>query len=225
MFLDLRNAPGSRLATLFPTVDRVVREAGFDPQREPLPITPAAHYSIGGISVDANGRTNVAGLWACGETSSTGAHGANRLASNGLLEALVFGNRVAASIVSDSGSGSRRRVGGPRGWTGGWRPVEGGEIRHRLREVMWNEVGIVRDHTGLVRALRNIDRWVRSAPADDPELLNLLLLGRMTAAAALARRESRGSHVRSDKPTADRALARRLPAASNGIACPVVVPA
>ena len=103
-FLDCRKL-GANLAQHFPTVFAACRAAGIDPTREPIPIAPAAHYHMGGVLTDANGRTTVDGLWACGEVASTGAHGANRLASNSLLEAVVFGARVAADIA-----GSVRRA-------------------------------------------------------------------------------------------------------------------
>ena len=99
--LDARDAVGSRVESAFPTALRHCLDHGFDPRREPVPVSPAAHYHMGGVAVDTHGRTSLAGLWACGEVSCVGVHGANRLASNSLLEAMVFGARVGRDLMRE----------------------------------------------------------------------------------------------------------------------------
>ena len=102
VFLDARVALGGRFARRFPTVTAICRAAGLDPARQPIPVRPAAHYHMGGVAVTASGRTTVAGLWACGEVAATGLHGANRLASNSLLEAVAFAGWVAADLKGEA---------------------------------------------------------------------------------------------------------------------------
>ncbi len=114
VFLDTRAALGERIAQRFPTVYKSCRAAGIDPAVEPIPVTPAAHYFMGGVMVDASGRTTLPGLWACGEVSATGAHGANRLASNSLLEAVVFGSVAAADARAAIGAAPATARGGHR---------------------------------------------------------------------------------------------------------------
>jgi|HubBroStandDraft_3_1064219.scaffolds.fasta_scaffold26189_2 L-aspartate oxidase len=239
-WLDARAAVGKDFPRRFPTVFALCRARGLDPRREALPVTPAAHYHMGGIATDESGRTSLAGLWACGEVASTGVHGANRLASNSLLEALVFGGRVAADLRSAEGERlrSRRLVAparlarlaarasrlapaessGPRG--GGAlvrrtrRAGRGRESERSLtlevRTLLWEDVGLVRDAAGLVRAAARLDELAAEHPALGGEAGNLLGLGRLVTAAALARRESRGGHYRSDHPASDPAWHRRL---------------
>jgi L-aspartate oxidase len=252
----------------FPTVFAAAVAAGFDPRREPLPVTPAAHYHMGGIEVDPRGRSSLPGLWACGEAASTGAHGANRLASNSLLEALVFGARVAddlkgrlaglpgtgaaalarlrvagrehepsvkveadvnRSVKGESGRAMTVSAAGPP--TSPEEPAEpasrraGLDLRERLQKLMWWRVGLLRDGVGLAAALDELAALgadVDAAMADaEPhgsradlvqlhETRNLLTAGRLAAAAALARRESRGAHHREDFPAEDPAQRHRL---------------
>jgi len=210
--LDATQAVGETFPTRFPTVFRLCREAGFDPRVEPIPVSPAAHYHMGGIAVDDHGRTTLPGLWACGEAAATGAHGANRLASNSLLEALVFGGRVAEDLVG--------RVLRPR--RPARLPVFPGEdalaesptvqaaLATAVRTLMWEKVGVVRDGQGLTQAVAELDRLAEIHPNTSGETRNLLWAGRLVAAAALARRESRGGHYRSDSPEADPAWQRHL---------------
>jgi L-aspartate oxidase len=219
VFLDPRAVLGERIAERFPTVYRSCRAAGIDPAREPIPVTPAAHYFMGGVAVDARGRTTLPGLWACGEVSATGAHGANRLASNSLLEAVVFGSVAAGDARAAIGAAPARvpsaaGVASPPAATritGVWRDDSAPEPRRRLRESMWERVGIVRDGAGLERALSEVDSIEREIGDRPGELRNLLAAGRLIATAALARRETRGSHVRSDHPRTDESLRRHLP--------------
>jgi L-aspartate oxidase len=203
--LDARRI-GAAFPTKFPTVFAFCSEAGIDPRIENIPVAPAAHYHMGGIAVDEWGRASLARLWACGETSATGVHGANRLASNSLLEALVYGSRVATDILDAAPAPkgrptSRAPKPPPRG--------TGVQAVSDLRNVMYSNVGLVRHERGLREALLRIGELKRSVSDPSDELRNLLVVGRLIAEAALARAESRGSHYRSDNPTSDEALAKR----------------
>jgi L-aspartate oxidase len=176
--LDLRAIDRGR----FPALMEALASEGFDPAHEPIPVSPAAHYTMGGIVTDLHGRTDVPGLYAAGECACTGVHGANRLASNSLLECLVFGRRAALAALSD--------------------PVERGHVRGtvpvsfvpqptpELREAMWDDAGLVRDAAGL--------RRLTGSPH---------LLARLIAKSALAREESRGGHFRADFPFEDERFA------------------
>lgn len=212
VFLDLRALWAAGGAAKFPTVAGICRDAGLDPAAELIPVAPAAHYHMGGVETDADGRTTLPGLYAVGEVASTGVHGANRLASNSLLEGLVFAERAAAAIVAE-----------PE------RPcpplplpavpavpldLEGVDtLADAARAVLAERAGLVRDGAGLsaaVEELAAIDRAARRLPArplDDVgavraggELRNRLLIARLLAQAALARTESRGAHCRADWP-------------------------
>jgi L-aspartate oxidase len=202
-FLDCR-ALGAKLAEHFPTVYAHCRAAGIDPVRDPIPVAPAAHYHMGGILTDARGRSTVDGLWACGEVASTGAHGANRLASNSLLEAVVFGARVAEDIAATTLalSGSPREA-AP---TSAEHHDEAAE--QTLRRAMHESTGVIRDEASLTRALGTIAKLEQDAKRSS-RLANMLTTAKLIAASALARKESRGAHFRSDYPASDPALARR----------------
>ena len=209
-YLDCRTAIGEHFAHEFPTVYALCQEAGVDPAVDLIPIAPAEHYHMGGIATDARGRSSVPGLWAVGEVASTGLHGANRLASNSLLEAVVFADRVAADI-RHMGSSSRhvartdlQRVGSIAGDNTRSRAP----LVARLRRTMSDHVGVVRNAQGLKKAiavLRDIERQAGS----DRVLANMALAARFIASGALLREESRGAHTRSDFPNTEAALARR----------------
>ena len=208
-FLDCR-ALGTDLAERFPTVFAACRAAGIDPLREPIPVAPAAHYHMGGILTDARGRSTVDGLWACGEVASTGAHGANRLASNSLLEAVVFGARVAGDIASSSLPAIPKAT-APReaqAFAAAALGAEGEAAEQRLRLTMAAEVGVIRDERSLRNALAAIG-GLEQETKGDRRLANMLTTAKLITAAALERRESRGAHFRSDYPTPDERLARR----------------
>ena len=204
-FLDCRTAIGEKFADEFPTVYGYCRAAGIDPAETPIPVAPAAHFHMGGILTDAEGRSTLDGLWACGEAASTGAHGANRLASNSLLEAVVFAARVAADI--------RTHLPQPRLMAAAVLPESSvptepdpAEVA-RLRRTMSADVGVVRDRAGLMRALDVIAGMERANRV--PRFADMLTAARMIAAGALARTESRGGHYRSDYPAADPAWRHR----------------
>lgn len=205
VFLDARAAVGARFPDVFPTVYAACKAAGIDPAVETIPVAPAAHYHMGGIAVDAHGRTSVPGLWACGEVASTGAHGANRLASNSLLEAIVFGARVAGAIDAESKGSVAGDI--PDGIDFNGRPAVSGAPA-KLRKIMTECAGIERNAPLLTRALQEIER-IERAGAGDLMLTNMTTAAKFIAAGALLRRESRGGHYRSDYPTADDAQRTR----------------
>jgi len=215
--LDATKAVGERFPQRFPTVFARCREQGFDPRVQPLPVTPAAHYHMGGVAVDLRGRTSIPGLWACGEVASTGAHGANRLASNSLLEALVFGTEVGEDVVRVAAPRPESRLVRTvaRGHLPAAAVVEDTELRRRVREILWEDVGVERDAAGLRHALSELDRIAASPSAAHGELRNLVEVGRVVAAAALLRRESRGAQWRRDFPGADPQAARRTVATAS----------
>jgi L-aspartate oxidase len=197
VFLDARQALGADFARHFPGITARCRAAGIDPAIQPIPVRPAVHYHMGGIAVDAGGRSTIDGLWACGEVAASGLHGANRLASNSLLEAVVM-----AGFVADSVAGTKA---GPLPAP---RPValpaapDAGPLRALASETL----GVVRALTGLEAAVAHLQPLAfRGGAAADPALVALLI-----ATAALAREESRGGHWRADFPHPSFAWARRL---------------
>jgi L-aspartate oxidase len=208
--LDARSAIGARFPQAFPTVFRFCIDAGIDPRVQNIPVAPAAHYHMGGVAVDEWGRTTLENLWACGETSATGVHGANRLASNSLLEAMVYGSRVATDVANVAPWKPSGHV--PPVRTRLVAPARTGAAQAQaindLRNVMYANVGLVRNAIGLREALARIVE-LEAADGEEGPLRNLLVAGRLIAEAALARHESRGSHYRSDYPEADEALAKR----------------
>jgi L-aspartate oxidase len=197
VFLDATGAVGASFPDRFPTVYAECLEEGIDPRVDPVPVSPAAHYHMGGIVTDRHGRTSLPGLWAAGEAACTGVHGANRLASNSLLEGLVFGARVAAGIGHGGGIRNDR--------TALWVPSSGGPAPDHgdvetLRRVMWERVGLVRDEEGLSDALERLDDLQARIGDGEGEGRNLALVARLVTTSALARRESRGAHYRRDHP-------------------------
>ncbi|HVL32656.1 MAG TPA: FAD-binding protein [Actinomycetota bacterium] len=187
-FLDCRHL--TDLEEQFPTVVAGARAHGFDARSEPLPVTPAAHYFIGGVAADAHGRTSVRGLFAAGECAATGMHGANRMAGNSLLETVVIGRRVGAAAAGEPEPGSSG--------------VATGEVLpnpdRRLPPLMWDGAGPIRDGVSLLALIDGL-RELEDGPHRD--------LCLMVARAALARAESRGVHIRSDEPATEPAYAAR----------------
>jgi L-aspartate oxidase len=205
--LDAREAIGDEFPAKFPTVFAACASAGIDPRSMVIPISPAAHYHMGGIAVDEWGRSSLAGLWACGEASATGVHGANRLASNSLLEALVYATRVSTA-VRQSANGAA--VSAPLAYARvAADTATCAQAVEDLRNVMYANVGLVRDADGLCAALARIAELDDAYGAQSNELRNLLTVGTLIAKAALDRKESRGSHYRTDYPATDDAFAKR----------------
>jgi L-aspartate oxidase len=203
-FLDAREALGARFAEKFPTVHASCIAAGIDPATQVIPIAPAAHYHMGGIAVDDRGRSSIDGLWAGGEVSSTGAHGANRLASNSLLEAVVYAARIADDIAGRAIPSPARLPDAlvtPRG------AAPDAAVAKRLRAMMSARVGVIRDGDGLAEAVRSFATLEREATSI--ALRNMAAAALLVAAAAWTRRESRGAHFRSDHPADVPALAQR----------------
>ncbi|MGO4665874.1 L-aspartate oxidase [Bosea sp. 2RAB26] len=207
-FLDARAAIGAEFSERFPAVTAACRKAGIDPATELMPVAPAEHYHMGGVATDAHGYTTLPGLYAAGEVASTGLHGANRLASNSLLEAVVFGARVAEHLKGRplvmKARGKPVRMSG----TAACLPTAADQRAiERLRAIMSERAGVVRDGAGLLAASRQLQAIAEAA--DSSTLVNMASAALIIVAAALARRESRGGHWRSDFPHASTALATR----------------
>ena len=204
--LSLRHLDADWVRRRFPTIAAACRERGLDLATDPVPVSPAAHYMMGGVATDIDTRTTVPGLYAAGEVACTGVHGANRLASNSLLEGLVFGGRAAAAMCEPPRGGvvDRARTRGRMPAAAAATVVPEADA---VRELMWREVGLVREARGLARAVVTLDGWRRAAQAGDPSgrsaLVSLVAVAWLIARAALDRCESRGGHARSDFPARD----------------------
>jgi L-aspartate oxidase len=197
VYLDLTHLNGEFLSGRFPRIYETCRRHGYDFTAQPVPVAPAAHYAMGGVRTDLNGATNIPGLFAAGEVACTGVHGANRLASNSLLEGVVFGARAGRAMrelagrpVSTDGRMSRCPM-----------PLATGE---EVRQAAWDYCGVVRSGAGLEELVRRLGRY--GAPSathlrpEDAELRNMHLVALLIARCALARLESRGAHFRRDCP-------------------------
>ncbi|WP_291832197.1 L-aspartate oxidase [Brevundimonas sp.] len=190
-YLDARAAVGAHFPDEFPAVFAACMHAGLDPRETPIPVAPGAHYHMGGIAAGLDGRTSLPGLFAVGECAATGVHGANRLASNSLLEAAAFGRRTGRAAGAEAG-GEGRVVQAVVA------PDLAPEALTALRVAMSDNVGVVRDAAGLTRALALMERLEQEARGALP-----VIAARLIAGAALERRESRGGHYRSDYPDTD----------------------
>jgi len=219
VFLDVTHLEPERVAARFPQIYRFCLDAGLDITREPIPVSPAAHYTMGGVRTNTWGETTIPGLYACGECACTGVHGANRLASNSLLETVVFAKRVIARTLDSPGTsapetdgaldlssvpGPVRREPDPPDLRPAGVGEKGRPSREAIQALMWDDVGIVRDGAGLARAKDTLAAWQPGLepPTDRPsqEVADLLTCSRLVTEAALAREESRGAHYRTDFP-------------------------
>jgi L-aspartate oxidase len=215
--LDLSHLDPERVRARFPRIVATCRRYGIDPTREPVPVTPAAHYVMGGVATDLHARSTLPGLYAAGEAAGTGVHGANRLASNSLLEGLVFGARAAESMAADlvSPLPGRERGRGEGHLPGSERDRDRGEgdhpwhpFREELQRRCWAALGLARDGPGLVALARWLEGCRATAPAHPADRAaaedrNLLDVASAMVASALFREESRGSHYRTDFPGPD----------------------
>ncbi|MFI1335401.1 L-aspartate oxidase [Streptomyces sp. NPDC020845] len=230
MYLDARHFGARMWEHRFPTILAACRAHGIDPVTEPIPVAPAAHYASGGVRTDLSGRTTVPGLYACGEVACTGVHGANRLASNSLLEGLVFAERIAENITSPitspiTSAPASQPQQTPEAATGlaiGEGPLLPPEARYSIQRIMTAGAGVLRSAESLAHAAAQLER-VHDEAADtlrrdgktaEPgvdtwEATNLLLVARVLVAAALRREETRGCHWREDRPDRDDPAWRR----------------
>ncbi|MFH0777269.1 MAG: L-aspartate oxidase [Candidatus Eisenbacteria bacterium] len=213
VLLDMRPIGKDRIPRRFPHIHGKLLSLGLDPAREAIPVVPAAHYMCGGVVADLDGRTTVRRLYACGEVACTGVHGANRLASNSLLEALVFSERAANAVMSGKGEAPSAVPAFEAGESR--KPFDSVTIKHdwhALRKLMWDYVGIVRRDERLAVALRRVavlrenieDNYMRFAlDADLIELRNIGLVAELIIRCAVTRKESRGLHYNLDHPRRD----------------------
>ncbi len=218
VYLDLSHLDAATVRARFPGIAATCAEFGLDIARDWIPVRPGAHYMIGGVTVDIEGRTTLDGLWAAGECTSSGLHGANRLASNSLLEGLVYGAhagagaaRVAATIRDDFRA--LPLVNPPV--DDGSEALDLADIRNSLKSAMWRSAGVRRDSEHLLEAAESIDRWCgyvlarQFSDTDGWELQNMLTVARLVIEAALKREETRGVHLRTDFPMTDDAHWKR----------------
>jgi L-aspartate oxidase len=210
VFLTLAHLDAGYVRARFPAIASVCRRAGLDLATDRIPVSPAAHYVMGGVETDLDGRTSIDGLFAAGEVACTGVHGANRLASNSLLEGLVFGARAASAMSGESrapslfGTPARPAIDVPRPG-----PAPSAAL---LRDVMWRSAGLVRSRDALEPLIGTLSRWReeltrergrRPGDRDLRQLASLATVGLLVARAALRREESRGGHFRADFPRRD----------------------
>ena len=209
VYLDISHLPPDRAQSRFPSIYNFCMGYGLDITRQPIPVAPAAHYMMGGVKTDTWGRTNVEGLYACGEAACSAVHGANRLASNSLLDTLVFAQRlVDGALGRSSERAAEQETGDNLIFTPGGRPSKSAEAPQldlaALQDLMWRSVGMNRNGPQLLEAAGILHAWQQtiSRPTDlaSHQLSNMVLLGLLMAESALVREESRGSHFRQDFP-------------------------
>ena len=213
VYLDVTHLPASRVTSRFPQIYRFCLDHDLDITTTPIPVSPAAHYTMGGVRTNTWGETNIRGLYACGEAACTGVHGANRLASNSLLETIVFAKRVIQRTLL-----KELRVNEPSAETISLSQPKPAKVPPldlgALQSLMWDKVGIIRDGSSLAEAKTIISAWQASfgEPTDRPshELASLLLCARLVTEGALMREESRGAHYRSDFPERSKAWHRHI---------------
>jgi len=207
VYLDLTHLNAAKVQKRFPRIYATLMRHNLDITEDMIPVRPAAHYAVGGVRTDLDGRTNVGGLYAAGETAASGVHGANRLASNSLLEALVFGARAGLAMRDELKTASRPANPPRAAYSNG--PVDAGaeELIVQIQDLMWNEVGIVRSRAGMTKAVKTLEemapRLAHPKTRRAHEAANLHLAATLVARSALAREESRGAHYRIDCPDHD----------------------
>jgi L-aspartate oxidase len=221
VYLDVTHLPRKRIVTRFPTIYKFCLTQGLDITKEMIPVAPAAHYMIGGVKTNVWGETSISGLFACGEAADTGVHGANRLASNSLMETLVFGKRVVKRVLSgEKWNGTLRATGdlmtSLEKYTEHFKESKDEKISRSffdkqlslpaLQDLMWENVGMVRSGEELGKAVKQLLAWSTEARDEKSQNqqsieLRLMITGALLiSTAALMRRESRGTHYRSDYP-------------------------
>ena len=207
VYLDLSDVVGDPHQA-FPGISEICRFFGIDIARDPIPVRPGAHYMVGGLEVDSEGRCSVPGLWAAGECASSGLHGANRMGSNSLLQAVVVGSHIgpaaadAVGPIQQAASSSSSRTRGVELPMHAELSID--DLVYSLKSLMWRQMGVERNAAGITDALEKLEFWMRTVQAigaEDKrnlELANMLLVARMASLGALAREESRGVHFRTD---------------------------
>lgn len=198
--LDCTGLKSVDLAARFPAIYAFCKGVGIDMRTTPIPVAPAAHYLMGGVRTDIWGRTTVEGLYACGEVACTGVHGANRLASNSLMETVVFGKRVVEHLESGDGGSAKATPAA----TAVQRPAGAAPGHQAVQQMMWECAGIERDAAGLRAGVAQVESWkpiAKPAGRDDHERRQMAVLASLMLTAALKRTESRGGHYRHDFPT------------------------
>ena len=212
VYLDVRHISKEKLGTRFPKIKKLCASFGIDITRQLIPVHPSAHYTIGGVKVDQNGRTSMKNLYACGEVSCTGLHGANRLGSNSLLEGLVFGYRtgnMAGKELEEKKEGLSPRSFKEPSKGHLYSELDLEDLKHSLKSLMWRSVGIERDGKYLKEAIKNIKHWseyIISNEFSSPlgwEVQNMLTVSILISSSASKRCESRGVHYRLDHPDTD----------------------
>ena len=204
VYLDLRHLDATKVRGRFPRIYKTCKQYGIDITSDLVPVRPAAHYVMGGVKTDLAGRSTVPGLYAAGEVACTGVHGANRLASNSLLEGLVFGARVAEAMRDERSSVSASQC---QSREDAANPTNAKQVAQQLRTSMWEHAGVIRSKEGLQSALRQIVTWrvdlTSGSNRQSIETRNVLAVAELIARSALAREESRGAHFRTDFPMHD----------------------
>lgn len=210
VYLDFSSSSSQWVQERFPKIYETCLKYGIDIANNPVPVGPAAHYLMGGVRIDINGSTTLPRLYACGECSCNGVHGANRLASNSLLDGLVFASAIAEQLRQELPEMPKWQDVKPvdvAAYHNAENYFDTDKLRYELQNIMWEKAGIIRNYQGLNEALKILenlnDKYVSRAKVSELELGNMLILGLIIVRSALAREESRGGHYRTDYPKSD----------------------